>query len=69
MLNVIFITVTQWAARLRKDDRGEVSLEYALVGGLMAAAIIAGLTVLQPELKQWFTDIGTDITNSLSQAF
>ena len=52
------------ADNVRNED-GEVSLEYALVGGLMAAAIIAGIGALTGALGGWFTSIGTKITNSL----
>jgi len=61
MLNVIHIVLSQLAARVRNDDRGEVSLEYALVGGLMAVAIAAGIAVLSPLLVEWFRAIGADI--------
>ena len=61
MLNVIHIVLSQLAARVRNDDRGEVSLEYALVGGLMAVAIAAGIAALSPLLVDWFTAIGGDI--------
>ena len=54
MLNVIHIVVSQLAARVRNDDRGEVSLEYALVGGLMAVAIVAAIALLVPGLNAWF---------------
>ena len=52
------------AANVRSED-GEVSLEYALVGGLMAAAIITGVAFLTDDLTGWFTSVGTKITNSL----
>lgn len=64
MLNLLYVMFQSLTARLR-DEKGEVSLEYALVGGLMAAAIIAGLAVLTPQLLTWFTGIGTKITDSL----
>jgi Flp pilus assembly pilin Flp len=49
----------------RSDERGEVSLEYALVGGLMAVAIIAGIVGLTGALAGWFTGIGNAITNAV----
>jgi Flp pilus assembly pilin Flp len=53
------------ADNVRNED-GEVSLEYALVGGLMAAAIIAGIGGLTGDLKGWFTSVGDKITASLN---
>jgi Flp pilus assembly pilin Flp len=64
MLNVNHI-LTKLAARRCNDDRGEVSLEYALVGGLMAAAIVAGIGGLTGALGGWFTSIGGMITDTL----
>jgi len=64
MFNLLYVMFQSLTARLR-DEKGEVSLEYALVGGLMAAAIIAGLAVLTPQLLTWFTGIGKEITDSL----
>lgn len=52
-------------ARLDREDRGEVSIEYVLVGGLAAAAIIAGMAVLFPAVGGWFNDIATTVTTAL----
>jgi Flp pilus assembly pilin Flp len=65
MLNVIHIVLSQLAARVRNDDRGEVSLEYVLVGGLMAAAIVLGMATLSPAVSGWFVAIGGIVTGAL----
>lgn len=65
MLTVIHIMLNNLAARVRNDDRGEVSLEYALVGGLMAVAIVTGIGGLTGSLGTWFDGIGTNITSHL----
>jgi Flp pilus assembly pilin Flp len=62
MLNVIHIVLSQLATRVRNDDRGEVSIEYALVGGLMAVAIVAAIALLVPGLNAWFGGMGDFLT-------
>ena len=64
MLNLIHILFTQLAARLRDED-GEVSVEYALVGGLVAAAIVGGMAIFGPAVIAWFTGIAGDVTAAL----
>jgi Flp pilus assembly pilin Flp len=59
-------TLTSWLARrLDSADRGEVSIEYVLVGGLAAAAIIAGMAVLFPAVGGWFSSIATTVSGAL----
>ena len=63
----LYVKMQNKIAGLRNED-GEVSLEYALVGGLMAAAIIAGVALLTDDLTGatgWFAKIGDKITNTL----
>jgi Flp pilus assembly pilin Flp len=65
MINVIAMLLDRLVARLGADDRGEVSIEYVLVGGLMAVAIVAGIVGLTSGLSGWFTGIGTEIGEHL----
>ena len=51
-------------SRLRAE-KGEVSVEYALVGGLVATAIIGGMLVFSPAVIGWFTGIAGDVTDAL----
>jgi Flp pilus assembly pilin Flp len=67
MMNIIR-TLTNWLlTRAQHDERGEVSLEYVLVGGLAAVAIVAGMAVLSPAIVAWFTTIATTISNALER--
>lgn len=59
---MLTMLITYLNARLG-DEKGEVSLEYALVGGLMAVAIVAGIVGLTGALGGWFNGIGDAITD------
>ena len=43
--------------RLKKDDKGATAVEYGLLVGLIAVAIIAALLLLGPKLAGLFTDV------------
>ena len=43
--------------RLRRDDRGATAVEYGLLVGLIAVAIIAALLLLGPKLAALFTGV------------
>jgi Flp pilus assembly pilin Flp len=64
MTNVLFDLISRLVARLGADDRGEVSIEYVLIGGMMAAAIVAGIVTLTGGLGGWFGEIATDLNNA-----
>jgi pilus assembly protein Flp/PilA len=44
---------------LRKDKRGVTVVEYALLAGLIAIALAAGLTTLKGQIGSVFTSVGT----------
>ena len=44
--------------RFAKDESGATAIEYGLIAALVAVVIIAGLTVLGPQLRDTFTGIG-----------
>ena len=43
------------------DESGAAAIEYALIAGLIAVAIILALTNLGGELNEIFTDVGTEL--------
>ena len=45
-----------------RDNRGIAALEYALIAGLMFAAIIGATALLKPKLESAFTNLGTSLT-------
>ena len=46
---------------LRKDKRGVTIVEYALLAGLIAIGLAAGLTTLQGKISTVFSSVGTAI--------
>jgi pilus assembly protein Flp/PilA len=48
---------------LREED-GVAAIEYALMAGLIAVAIIATVQAMTGNLKTMFTTIGTALTNA-----
>ena len=65
MTNLVFTLISFLQARLDRTDKGEVSIEYVLVGGLAALAIIAGMAVLFPAVGGWFNDIATTVNGAI----
>ena len=44
-----------------RDDEGASAIEYAIIAGLIAVAIIAGATLLGENVGELFDDIGERI--------
>jgi pilus assembly protein Flp/PilA len=47
---------------LLRDNRGIAALEYALIAGLMFAAIIGATSLLKTKLSTAFNNLGTSLT-------
>ena len=47
---------------LLRDSRGIAALEYALIAGLMFAAIIGATALLKTKLSSAFSNLGTSLT-------
>jgi pilus assembly protein Flp/PilA len=47
--------------RFAQDRSGATSIEYGLIGALMAVVIIAVLTAFGPSLKQAFVNMGSSM--------
>ena len=43
--------------RVRRDEKGATAVEYGLLVGLIAVAIIATLLLLGPELRDLFNEV------------
>jgi Flp pilus assembly pilin Flp len=54
--------VLQRIRNFLEDNKGIAALEYALIAGLMFAAIIGATTALQPSLLSAFSNLGTSLT-------
>jgi pilus assembly protein Flp/PilA len=48
--------------RVLRDNQGIAALEYALIAGLMFAAIIGATAALGPKLSNAFSNLGTSLT-------
>ena len=61
MLKTLVSLQTLAAARLTRDDRGATAVEYGLMVALIAAAIVATVTLLGTTLNTLFTNVTTAI--------
>lgn len=50
------------ADRLKKDEKGATAVEYGLIVGLIAVAIIIAVTLLGTNISGLFTRIAGDLT-------
>ncbi|BDA82647.1 components of type IV pilus, pilin subunit [Aureimonas sp. SA4125] len=50
--------MTKTLKRFINNESGATAIEYALIAGIMATALIAAFTVLSPALLDAFTSIG-----------
>ncbi|SNS43602.1 pilus assembly protein Flp/PilA [Geodermatophilus pulveris] len=48
--------------RLKREERGATAVEYGLMVGLIAVAIITAVVLMEDALSGLFTDIGTTLT-------
>lgn len=50
--------------RFVKDESGATAIEYGLIAGFIALAIITALTTMKTDLGGIFTKIATQLTNA-----
>ncbi|MEY4573689.1 MAG: Flp/Fap pilin component [Bacteroidota bacterium] len=48
--------------KLRDSEKGATAVEYALIVGLIAVVIIAGVTILGTQINQIFKDVGSTVS-------
>lgn len=58
----------QVIARFIKDERGATAIEYGLIAGLIALAIVAGATALGTSLGDGFQALATRLAGLLGGA-
>jgi pilus assembly protein Flp/PilA len=51
----------QSVRNILRDNKGIAALEYALIAGLIFAAIIGATAALGPKLSQAFSNLGTSL--------
>ncbi len=49
-------------AKFLRDDTGATAIEYGLIAALLAVVIIAAVTLVGNNLKQVFTNIGSQLS-------
>lgn len=59
MLHVYTVLET---IRSRRDERGATATEYALLVGLIALALVLGVTFFGTTLNTWFNNLGTTVS-------
>jgi pilus assembly protein Flp/PilA len=52
--------------RLIKDESGATAIEYGLIAGLVAVAIIAALTALGGALDTMFSNVASTVSTAAS---
>ena len=58
MMLRVFMGMQERARSLHRDERGQDMLEWVLLGGLVAAGIVAVLAIFTPFLSTMVTNIG-----------
>lgn len=58
----MMMTARQGLRGMVKNEQGAVAIEYVLLGGLIAVAIIVGATTLGGNLNTWLGAIATKIS-------
>jgi pilus assembly protein Flp/PilA len=52
--------------RLIRDEEGATAIEYGLIAGLVAVAIITALSLLGDSLNNLFSDVATQVDGATS---
>ncbi|MFE4227503.1 Flp family type IVb pilin [Arthrobacter sp. NPDC056886] len=60
--------LSSFAARLRRDQRGATAVEYGIMVSLIAVVIIVAVTLLGGTLKDTFTKVQCQLSNSTTGA-
>ena len=55
-------TITKFGSRLRKDKAGVTAIEYGLIAGAIAVAIIAGAFTIGTNIGSTFNCVGSSLT-------
>lgn len=55
---------TELRSRLSRDEEGATAVEYGLIVGLIAVAIVAAVTLLAPALTDAFGNISGELSGN-----
>lgn len=62
MANLNNLVLRAFIQTFAGDRKGVTAIEYGLIAGLIAVAIIVAVTTLGGDLKTLFTNIGSDVS-------
>lgn len=57
LITSLYSNVTSYVATLNRDTKGATAIEYAVIAGLLAVALILGVTALGGGLEDFFDNI------------
>jgi len=58
------ITMLKQIGQFLRDEEGASAVEYGLIVGLIAVAIVATLVLIGPKLNNIFTKVSTNLTTA-----
>ena len=68
-MNTKLIMLMESLRAFVKREDGASAIEYALIAGIMAAVVIAGITILGDGVVELFEDIADKLTGSTDTEF
>lgn len=63
----IFTFLYSYLATIHHDNKGASAIEYAIIAGLIAVALIAGVTVLTGGLDNFFAAIRDTLSGAATE--
>jgi len=60
--------IRQFFKKFVRDERGVTALEYAILAGIIVAAVVAGAGYLSTGLKSGFASLSNQITSAASSS-
>lgn len=58
--------IRQFVKKFARDERGVTALEYAILAGIIVAAVVAGVGYLSDSLKTGFGSLSSTIVSATS---
>jgi pilus assembly protein Flp/PilA len=58
--------IRQFFNKFARDERGVTALEYAILAGIIVAAVVAGVTYLSTGLSAGFQNLSSQIVSATS---
>jgi len=58
------MNIRQFVKKFARDERGVTALEYAILAGIIVAAVVAGVAFLSSGLKSGFQNLSSTIVSA-----